>query len=349
MAADGLAPLSPTDLMTALYVLAFDGDHSLADKAKSTLAGLPATVVDGALAQLENAVVLDGLAQLLIARPEAVEKILLNRTLADETALWIAKMTADERTLEIIAANDQRLLANPAIIEALYNNKAARMSTVDRAVELAIRNGIELTGIASFAEVKTALIGEIETGAAEEPTSNDAVFKETLEREEWRDLDATEVSETLTAKEAGEDTSEETEEKVESLRQSLSTMAISAKIRLATLGTGAQRAVLIRDSNKLVVMAVIKAPSLRESEITQYSRYRSLPEEAIRHISKNREWTKQYTVKLNLVQNPRCPLEIALRFLVHLRTNDVRALERDKNVPQAVANAARKLRTKRRR
>jgi hypothetical protein len=52
-------------------------------------------------------------------------------------------------------------------------------------------------------------------------------------------------------------------------------------------------------------------------------------------------------VKLNLVQNPRTPIQDALRFLNHLRPHDVRGLERSRDVPQAIANAAKNLRAKR--
>jgi len=124
-------------------------------------------------------------------------------------------------------------------------------------------------------------------------------------------------------------------------------MTVSQKIRVATLGNANQRAVLVRDANKLVVMAVLKSPGLGDSEVIRYSQARSLPEEAIRHIAQKREWTKLYQVKLNLVNNPRTPLQDALRFLTHLRPNDVRLLENSREVPRAICNAARQLRSKR--
>ena len=47
--------------------------------------------------------------------------------------------------IDLIAQNEQRLLASPEIIGAMFNNPHARMSTVDRAVELAA-DGITLDG-----------------------------------------------------------------------------------------------------------------------------------------------------------------------------------------------------------
>jgi hypothetical protein len=347
MAASGLAPLGPTDLLTVLYVFAYDQEQSLIDKATQSLQKLPDKVLLGALEQLSVEQVLDGLSRLFIKRSSAIEKVLLNQATAPLTVTWIASQTSDEKNLEIVAANEQRLLEFPAIIEAFYKNKAARMSTADRIVELAVRNGIELNGIACFAEVKAAIHGELVAEPSDEPTPDDQLFRQTMERKEWEELDETKIDEAIDAREEGAEGEEETIEKVEQLEKSLAQMPISSKIRLATLGSSNQRAVLIRDSNKLVSMAVIKSPGIRESEVLQYSKYRSLPEEALRYMATKRDWIKHYPVKMNLVQNPRCPIEYALRFLAHLRPPDLRSVERDRNVPQAIARAAKQLREKR--
>ena len=79
-------------------------------------------------------------------------------------------------------ANEQRLLRHPAIIEALYLNKHVRMSTVDRAVELAARNGLDLKNIAIFSEIKAAIEGELIPEASEEPAPDDFLFQENLDR-----------------------------------------------------------------------------------------------------------------------------------------------------------------------
>jgi hypothetical protein len=50
-----------------------------------------------------------------------------------------------------------------------------------------------------------------------------------------------------------------------------------------------------------------------------------------------------YQVKLNLAQNPKCPLGFSLRFLTTLHAEDLKALSKSKNVPSALAVAARKL------
>ncbi len=344
MAAGGLAPLKPQDLVTVLYVLSYDEDASVAAKAKASLSGMPENVVLGVIDQLADSTILDGVIRLLPSRPEAMQKTLLNRSAAAETVVWIIDGTADDRVLETAASNEDRMLRFPSIIEALYHNKAARMSTVDRAVELAIRNGIELTGLPCFKEIKAALTGVEIPPKTSEPTTDDKLFVNNVEASTFAELNDEMVD---AAFEQTAEQSEEQNQKVVNAQQSLALMTVSSKIRVATLGSTIQRAILIRDANKLVVLAVVKSPAITDSEVLRFSRFRTLPEEAVRYIAGNREWVKHYSVKLNLVQNPRCPIEFTLRFMPHLRISDLKSVARDKNVPQAVARAAKQLMLKR--
>jgi hypothetical protein len=347
MAAAGLAPLGPVDLVTALYVLAFEPDEQLSGQAQASLAKLPDNTLLGALDQQIPAPVLDGIADFVLRREDAVQKILLTPDLADETVVRLTEKIRSERLLEVVAANEERMLRCPEIIEKLYFNRAARMSTVDRAVELAVRNGLELDGIPSFAEVKAAIEGELILEATDEPTPDDLMFMSVLTSDDLAGLGEELVDETLESQALGEEQGSEAERRVKDAQQSIAGLTVSQKIRVALLGTASQRAVLIRDSNKLVTMSVLRSPAVRDSEVIRFSQARSLPEEALRYISSKREWTKNYQVKVHLVKNPRTPIHDALRFLQHLRPHDVRGLERSRDVPQAVAAAARNLRMKR--
>src|SRR4051812_30910730 len=64
---------------------------------------------------------------------------------------------------------------------------------------------------------------------------------------------------------ADEDASEDDDEKASG--QNLSTLSIMQRMKLAMKGTRAQRAQLIRDSNKLVAAAVLSSPKLTEVEV----------------------------------------------------------------------------------
>jgi hypothetical protein len=347
MAASGLAPLGPVDLVTALYVLAYEADDRISAQARKSLANLPDAALLGALDQQLPPTVLDGIVDFVLRRENAIQRILLSATVADETVTRLAENVRSERLLEIVAANEERMLRCPEIIEKLYFNRAARMSTVDRAVELAVRNGLELSGIPSFAEVKAAIEGELILEATDEPTPDDLMFMSVLSSDDLAGLGEEFVDETLEARALGEGEEGDAERQVQQAQQSIAGLTVSQKIRVALLGTASQRAVLIRDSNKLVTMSVLRSPAIRDSEVIRYSQARSLPEEALRYIANKRDWTKNYQVKVNLVKNPRTPIHDALRFLQHLRPHDVRGLERSRDVPQSVAAAARNLRMKR--
>ncbi len=349
MAASGLAPLGPADLVSVLYALSYNQDEGLAAKAGASLGKLPDNVLLGALEQKLDPAVLDGVARLLVRRDDAVERVLLNRLVDDETTIWLTENLRSERLLEIVAANEERMLRAPRIIEALYMNKASRMSTVDRSIELAVRNGLKLDGIPTFAEAKAAIQGQLIPEEVDEPLPEDEEFSAALKDDKLNDIDDATLDDILDSLESSEDSRKNTDEEKDAVAvgTSLAGLTVSQKIRIAMLGNSSQRAILVRDSNRLVTMAVLKSPGIGDSEVIRYSRARSLPEEAVRYIASKREWTKQYQIKVNLVNNPRTPIQEALRFLNHLRPIDVRGLERSKDVPQSIVNAAKQLRKKR--
>lgn len=337
MAAKGLVPLGPADLLTVLYQLSHDPDRQVAASAGDKAAALPDNIVAGALSAALDSRVLDFYASKLQRNEKALEVILLNRTTADETVARLAK-SAGEATCEMIATNEQRLLRCPDIISNLYHNRSARMSTVNRAVELAVRNNVTVDGIAAFKEVAAAIQGEL---VVEDlgPTPADLAFNQTISLGEALVLETGDDPEAL---EADDESATR-----RSLQWEWGRKSNTEKIRLATIGTQAHRTLAIRDANKLVAIAAIKSPSLRGQEVEVYTRNRALPEEVIRHIASNREFTKSYAVKLALVQNPKTPLPKAMSFLTHLRPNDLKAVSTSKNVPQAVAQAARQQLSKR--
>src|SRR5207249_4275065 len=97
----------------------------------------------------------------------------------DETFRHLATL-CNESELEMIAKNEERLLRAPGIIAALYMNSRTRMSTVQRALELAVRNNVRVEGIPAFDETAKAIA---ESGAltADEQAAMDAAFKRAAE------------------------------------------------------------------------------------------------------------------------------------------------------------------------
>jgi len=125
--------------------------------------------------------------------------------------------------------------------------------------------------------------------------------------------------------------------------QRIMKMNIAEKIKLATKGNKEARAILIRDSNKLVSVAVIRSPGLTDGEVLMQAGNKTCQDDVLRVIYNDREWTKKYQVKLALVKNPKVPQAIGMRLLGTLRESDVKSLARDKNVPNVIQMMAKKM------
>ncbi|MCX7794814.1 MAG: hypothetical protein N2257_10505 [Thermodesulfovibrionales bacterium] len=137
---------------------------------------------------------------------------------------------------------------------------------------------------------------------------------------------------------------EESEEKRrESLLVKIQRLPVPKRRLLALRGGREIRSILIKDTNKDVVLSVIENPKITESEIEMIARQRSIPEEALRMIASNRDWIKNYSIVQALVSNPKTPPGIAVGLVPNLKTKDLELIERNKNVSEAVRAAAKRL------
>jgi hypothetical protein len=336
MAAKGVAPgLKPAEGLTVIALLCESEDAGIATTAKATLDKLPAPILNGALGGDLSPGVLALIAPMYARDAAVIFRILGHRGVTPETVAAIAA-AASEEVAELVATNEQRLLAHPEIIEKLYMNKATRMSTADRVLELAVRNKIELN-IPAYKEAAIAIGQELIVEPSPEPTPDDLLFQEIDRLSEQAVLDA-----------AVEDTHRFDEQKGEEvvddrflpLYAQIAQMTISQKIRRAMLGNGADRLLLVRDANRLVAQAAIKSPTIQENEVVRISASRNVSEDVLRTIALDREWTRSHQIKLNLVQNPRTPFVFAARLIGHLREHELKGLAKSKNVSGAVAKAA---------
>lgn len=355
MTARGLAPLGPAELAIALYQLAQGDDELLKTAALKSAAELPPKLLGSALAEPLDARVLDFFARRVWQKAALLETVLLNRAVSDETFRHLASL-CNEAELELIAKNEERLLRTPAIIAALYLNPRARMSTVQRALELAVRNHVRVEGIPAFDEAARAIADEGPLSAAE-AVADDAAFKTAVEVAvdanaalEIMPLDEKEAEAQREAEAAKAEALAEaptTEVEVEEKKKKLQELKTSAKIRTATLGNAFARAVLIRDTNKQVSMACIRSPGVSDSEAMRYATNRSLDDDVIRYIANNRAWLRLYGIKVALVNNPKCPVGVSMRLLPHMQIRDLKSLARSKGIPSALATAAKNMLTQR--
>jgi len=131
----------------------------------------------------------------------------------------------------------------------------------------------------------------------------------------------------------------------QSLLQRIQTLNVGERLQLALKGGREIRGILVKDTNKEVMLSVLDNQKITESEIEMIARSRSVPEEALRKIYKNREWLKNYAIVYALVTNPKTPPGIAVTLISILKIKDLVILEKNKNVPELVRSGAKRLLT----
>lgn len=347
--ARGLAPgIKPAELLALLVLLGAE-PPPLGLIAQSTLASLAEPILTAALSSPDalEPRVLDALATAYAHRLDVLEKVLASPRVDAETLERVAR-TGDEAATELLAINEERMLRHPRLIELVYMNPRARMSTADRLIELASRHGLELTGIPAYREAVQAIEGELIPEPSAEPTPDDILFRETaalaesLAESEAGAGPKPTANETQDAFEEDAEGKEVVKAKLLPLYKRLGEMTASQKVRRAILGTKEERMLLIRERNKVIASAAARSPLLQEPDAVLVARNRNVSEEVLRILGTTPEWLKSYAVKRNLVENSRTPITIATRLISHLRESDLRSIAKSKNVSGAVQDAARR-------
>jgi len=328
MAAKGLVPVKGHDQVTMLAQLACDDDVPVRTAALDSLTKLPENTIQSACDAPLLPEILHFLGRTL-KNEEQLGRLVANSASHDATVEEVAR-TCSERISERIAVNEQRLLRAPAIIEALYKNRNTRMSTADRLIELAARNGVNLDGIPHFADAVEAVQGQLIPEPTDEPLPQDAVFQQTL-------LDDKDENAFQEDKAAG---TEEVKQQYKPLSMLIHDMSKSEKLRLALIGNMAARALLVRDHNRQVAMAAINSPQLTIGEAANIARSKDVSEEILRFIGNKKEFIKNGEVKHNLCFNSKTPVGISMKFISHLRMEELKALGKNRNVPAQLKSMA---------
>lgn len=118
--------------------------------------------------------------------------------------------------------------------------------------------------------------------------------------------------------------------------------SIAEKRKIALLCGKEERLILLKDLNKEVVLAALENPKVTETEIAGIAKLPTIPVEAINKIIHKRAWMKNYGVLSALVNNPKTPAYIAVKLVNKLKTRDLKILERNREVSQAVRSIAKK-------
>jgi hypothetical protein len=327
MGAKGLVPaVAPVDLCTLLFVLSFDADAPVRDTAVKTAEGLPDKIWGVALrSEGMKGPVLDWVSDRFGSKEAALELVLLNPATPDETVARLAP-TLSRKLSEIVRQNELRLLRHDDIIRGLCRNPEALASTIDGACDFCVRNGLTLLDVPQLVEAHKRIHGV--DPAAKPPAETAAALMN-----EYGDVLATDHEGGAVPPPA---VLAEQEQKKLTITQRVLKMSVSEKIKLATLGNKEARTLLLRDSNKLVSMAAATSPRITDGEIVGLANSRTVSSDVLRYIYSNREFLRNYAIKISLVKNPKVPLPTALKMLFTLQEKDIKELARDRNVPQTI-------------
>ena len=321
MAARGALPLEPLELATVLFVLASDSEPEVKDTARRSLESLPDPILATALRGPAHPALLSFMAQIHKEHENHCEAIALNNATDDPTIAWLATLP-HSRVVDIISQNQARMLRHEEIVDALGANPLTGRAVIER--------------ILGFLGIDERHTTEDDDDVLDEQEAEAAVLE--LLGEDMGDIAR------LLASEGDRGTEDDADE--ENLYAAVQKMSVMQKIKLARVGGKEARSMLVKDRNRIVSSAVLASPKLTETEVITFAQNRSISDELLRIISNNREWTKNYQIKLALTMNPKTPIPQAIKFLNYLQDKDLRSLMKSRDVPNNVSTHARRILTK---
>jgi len=371
-AARGSLPLPQTDLLEILVAFYHGDDAELREAANETLRtqqpdALESTIRSADLAPRVLAYFADQ-----TGLPGSVhEAIVMNARTPPEAIARLAAKTQNGPLLELIAFNQQLLIQNPAILEAVLANPHHTADAERRASEIKreffekergaqqIANELRAQGNEAAAEFleQAEFADDLEgSGLSMEDALFLAQHIEVPDHEtddSWLGLEyieeiyeeSEEQRKAIFGKILGEMQLEEEEipgERISMLNR-IMRMGVKDRVKLGMKGDREARNILIRDPNKLVSSAVVNNPRISEKEVENIASMRSVSEDILRQIATNRQWARTYPIMHALAKNPRLPMANAITIMSRLQLRDLLALSKNRNVSDAVRRQALRL------
>ena len=337
-AARGALPIPPHDLVPLQVRLLRDPVPAIAAAARASLEALPAENLVEILRDPEcDAELVDHAARGGRLEGEGLAQAISHPAITDAALEAIAADGAEE-VLALLINNEMRLIRNPRLLGLLRGN--AKLSGAQR------RRLMELEREVIGREPRpVSPLQAVPPPVSEAPEAPSQAGAESL--------DLPPGTEPLPGEpemppEGEPDPNQEYYEDEEALQKSdafqrIQRLNVAERNLLAMKGNTEERAILVRDTARVVSQAVLKNPRLSETEIVRFAGMRSIHEDILRTIASNREWTKGYPVALALVRNPKTPAGLSVQFLARLGTRDLKICVSDKNIPEMVRRQARNL------
>jgi hypothetical protein len=326
LAAQGLLPLPPEELIPLQVELTRDAEAAVAAAARSALAALEPGVAAGFVARHAGP---DELAFFAAESSQSgvIEAVLRRRDTPHRLLRDLAPRLSPELQ-EVLVRRQDALVEEPTIADALETNPQLAPDVRRRLGEYR-RHLLRGAG------------GRLDEARRDEPAPVPRYLPPLPGAPDEPDDD--EVAAALAAAAAVPGGSGETDPVTGLTDTQIRSLPLPVRLRLARGAPRPLRAILIRDPSPLVAKTVLTDNTFTEQEIEQIASIRSLHEEVLAEIAHRRDWVSTYRVLYALVRNPRTPLAIGVRLVSRLSVRDLRLVSLDRNVSDAVRSTARRL------
>ena len=123
----------------------------------------------------------------------------------------------------------------------------------------------------------------------------------------------------------------------------LKLLNVSQKMALALAADRETRFALLRDTNKVLHLYVLKNPRIGLDEVQHACKMTTLSPDALRFIAEHHEWGMNPTICTGLVRNPRMPLPLAIKLLDRVPMSEIRVIAKGTGRMQLVTAARKKV------
>lgn len=294
--------MPPEDQLTVLFVLSHDKDGEVAEAARKSFAGLETHLLLLALDKKLDPLVLKKAAGVYRANEAALTMIALNPNADNDTVNMVAEIGPEE-VVALLAEDKRRFLGNPGLLASLRKNPLTPQYLAEE--------------IRAFMENPAPAASPASGGQGE-------------------------AAPLPVPKELTDEGPDEAPGDKHNIYQMVKGMSVGQKIKFALTGNKAAREFLVKDSNKVVMTAVLKNPRITEDEILRVATSKNTSDEALRQIGHHKEWMKNYSMKLAMASNPKTPVSISLKILDSIYDKDLSSIAKSKNIPSVLAAAARR-------
>jgi len=301
---------------------------------------------------------------------ESLAHLLKNDAVKDQASARLAQLAESVKENYAQKRDASQAVVYFLLTEALANHKTGILTAIihnpclpkEFLVKIGERGMAEVLEILIENQIRMIAYPEIMTAMEANPECSNFIktrIKDTrdfyLQAQPSQEIPAADVLPTLTqvisdeekqAREAAKAQEEEdvllleVEKKALTTLQRINQMSVSERVKLAITGTKVERMVLIKDSNKMVQLAVVESPKMSTDEVMIMVNDRSIDGEIISHLASDRDWTRNYSIMFSLTQNPKTPISKALGFIKQLHIRDLRLLSVDKNINPVVRGLA---------